>query len=63
MQHTEFRVLDKKGVQRDIVTRTANGFWRSAKVGRTAKYTATILGWHGRAMRLAALVARVEGTS
>lgn len=58
--HTQFRVLDKTGRQVDIVTKAQAG-WRSAKVGRTAKTTSTILSWHGKRARLAALIAAVEG--
>lgn len=59
--HTQFRVLDKSGRQVDIVTKAPTG-WRSAKVGRTAKAASTILSWHGKRVRLAALIAAVDGS-
>lgn len=60
MTHTQFRVLDRTGKQVDIVTRGIVTGWRSAKTGMVAASTSTILGWHGRKARLAALVARIE---
>lgn len=60
MTHTDFRIFDRTGKQVDIVTRAPLGGYRSAKTGLTAKRPSTILGWHGRGARLAALIARIE---
>lgn len=61
MTHDAFRVFNRYGKQVDVVTKAPLGGYRSAKTGLTATRTATILGWHGRRARLAALVAEIEG--